>query len=220
MLGHRRGDPDRVAVRGQPRQRRHQPARPALDLAARVERHGPAVGHQHQRASLCRCAAHDCGELAEDPQIVAQVARRQEVRAHVLLAAPARAPCRAPGRARISSARSAHCSTLETRYPVTPSSICSGMPPTSPPMNGSRLPDRLGDGQAEALARGLLHDHVGVGLERVDLDRADVVEVVEDVDVRVAVGVGDRRVEEVPALGVVGGHRADQRELHVWHRLP
>ena len=44
---------------------------------------------------------------------------------------------------------------------------------------------------------------------------ADVVEVVEDVDVRVAVGVRDGRVEVVPALGVVGGHRADQRELHV-----
>ena len=59
--------------------------------------------------------------------------------------------------------------------------------------------------------------HVGVRLERVDLDRADVVEVVEDVDVRVAVGVRDRRVEEVPALGVVAGHRADQRELHLGH---
>ncbi len=83
----------------------------------------------------------------------------------------------------------------------------------------ARLPDRLGDRQPEALAGGLLDQHVGVRLERVDLDRADVVEVVEDVYVRVAVGVGDRRVEEVPALGVVAGHRADQRELHLGHRL-
>ena len=34
-----------------------------------------------------------------------------------------------------------------------------------------------------------------MGLEGVDLDRADVVEVVEDVDVAVAVGVGDGGVE-------------------------
>ena len=56
-----------------------------------------------------------------------------------------------------------------------------------------------------------------MGLEGVDLDRADVVEVVEDVHVRVAVGVGDRGVEEVPALGVIGGHRPDQGELHLGH---
>jgi hypothetical protein len=60
------------------------------------------------------------------------------------------------------------------------------MPPTSPPMNA--LPFQIASltGQAEALARRLLDDDVGVRLEGVDLDRADVVEVVEDVDVRVA----------------------------------
>ncbi len=78
-----------------------------------------------------------------------------------------------------------------------------------------RLPQRLGDGQAEALAGGLLDHHVGLRLERVDLDRAHVVQVVEDVDVGVAVGVGHRLVEELPALGVVGGHRTDQRQLHL-----
>src|SRR3954453_14341059 len=45
------------------------------------------------------------------------------------------------------------------------------------------LPQRLADGQAEALLRGLLDHDVGERLERVDLDRPDVVEVVEDVDV-------------------------------------
>ncbi len=77
------------------------------------------------------------------------------------------------------------------------------------------LPQRLGDGQAEALARRLLDHDLGERLEGVDLDRADVVEVVEDVDVRVAVRVRERRVVEVPALGVVGRHRADERELHL-----
>ena len=33
------------------------------------------------------------------------------------------------------------------------------------------------------------------------------------------VGVGHRLVEELPALGVVGGHRADQRELDLGHLL-
>ena len=55
VLVHRRGDPDRVAVGGQPGQRRHQAARAALHLAARLERDRPPVAHQHQRSSLCRC---------------------------------------------------------------------------------------------------------------------------------------------------------------------
>src|SRR3954466_4464147 len=53
---------------------------------------------------------------------------------------------------------------------------------------GPPLPQRLRHRQAEALARGLLDHDVGERLERVDLDRTDVVEVVEDVDVGVAVG--------------------------------
>ena len=82
-------------------------------------------------------------------------------------------------------------------------------------MNGRPFHSASRHGEPEALARGLLDHDVGQRLERVDLDRADVVEVVEDVDVRVAVGVRERRVVEVPALGVVGGHRADERELDV-----
>ena len=61
----------------------------------------------------------------------------------------------------------------------------------------------------------LLDHGVRVHLEGVDLDRADVVQVREDVDVGVAVGVGDGAVVVVPALGVVVRHRADERELHV-----
>ena len=36
----------------------------------------------------------------------------------------------------MSSVRAAQASTLSTRYPLTPFSIWSGMPPTLPPMNG------------------------------------------------------------------------------------
>ena len=98
---------------------------------------------------------------------------------------------------------------------MTPSSICSGMPPTSPADDRPRLPDRLRDGQPEALARRFLDHHVGVRLERVDLDRADVVEVAEDVDVGVVVGMRERGVEEVPPFRIVARHRPDERELDV-----
>src|ERR1700709_813167 len=65
------------------------------------------------------------------------------------------------------------------------------------------LPQRLGHGQAEALADRLLQADVGLRLEGVDLDRADVVEVVEDLDVGVALGVLEGVLEELPALRVI-----------------
>ncbi len=65
VLVHRRGDPDCFAVRGQPRERRDQAARAALDLAAGVEGDRPPVGHQHQRSPLCRRLAHDIHALAK-----------------------------------------------------------------------------------------------------------------------------------------------------------
>ena len=51
-------------------------------------------------------------------------------------------------------------------------------------------------------------------LERVHLDRADVVEIREDEDVRIAVRVRHGLVVELPALRIVVRHRADERELH------
>ena len=75
------------------------------------------------------------------------------------------------------------------------------------------LPERLGDGEPEALADGLLQDARRVHLERVHLDGADVVQVGEDEDVRVAVGRVDCAVVVIPALWVVVGHRADEGEL-------
>ena len=58
-----------------------------------------------------------------------------------------------------------------------------------------------------------------VHLERVHLDTADVVQVREDVDVRIALGVADGLVVVVPALGVVVRHRANERELHLGEAL-
>src|SRR5688572_28116638 len=66
------------------------------------------------------------------------------------------------------------------------------------------LPQRLRDGKAEALASGLLNAHARLGLKAFHLDRTDVVEVREDLDVRITVRVRHRSVEEVPALGIFG----------------
>ena len=63
VLVHRGGNPDRVAVRGQPGQRRHEAARAPLDLSVRAEVDRPTVAHQHQRSALCRCASHDGSSL-------------------------------------------------------------------------------------------------------------------------------------------------------------
>jgi hypothetical protein len=58
-----------------------------------------------------------------------------------------------------------------------------------------------------------------VHLERIHLDRADVVEVREDVDVWIAGCVFHGRVVVLPSLRVVVRHRADQRELHLGNLL-
>src|SRR5690349_12710627 len=60
----------------------------------------------------------------------------------------------------------------------------------------TRLPERLRDGEAEALAGGLLNHDVRLRLEGVHLDRADVVQVVEDLDVGIALRVLESGVEE------------------------
>ena len=123
------------------------------------------------------------------------------------------------GSLRISMQRCAHSSGDETRKPVSPSLDLERDPTDVAGDRRPSLPQRLGDGEAEALADRLLDHDVGLRLERVDLDRADVVEVVEDLDVGVAVGVAVGLVEELPALGVVGRHRADERELDLGHLL-
>ena len=48
LLGHRAGDPDRVAVGGQPGQRGHEPARAALDRTVLLVRHWSAVRDQDE----------------------------------------------------------------------------------------------------------------------------------------------------------------------------
>src|SRR5450759_2492811 len=88
------------------------------------------------------------------------------------------------GSARTWRHRSAHWAADLTRYPVTPSSICSGIPPTSPPMVGRAFhsPDVVEVGQDE---------HVGVGTH-----------------------VLDHLLEILPALRIVARHRSDESELH------
>jgi hypothetical protein len=55
LVGHRGGDPDRVAVGGQTGQRRYEPAGAALDRAVLLVGHRPPIGDQDQR----RLLAHD-----------------------------------------------------------------------------------------------------------------------------------------------------------------
>jgi hypothetical protein len=81
------------------------------------------------------------------------------------------------------------------------------------------FPERLGDDQPEAFANRLLDHDLGETLERVDLDVADAGEIGEDVDVCVVAGRGLDLVVDVPAAGIVEGHRADECELQIGHLL-
>ena len=154
------------------------------------------------------------GHRAEDPQVVAQVARREEVLAHVLLAARARAPCRAPGR---RAARAHRCGALlrrlSTRKPVSPSSICSGIPPTLPPMNGRPF-------QIASVTVRPKPSRVDFWMTTSACDWKALTSIAPTLLKLLRMWMSwspsacdDRRVEEVPALGVVGRHRADEREL-------
>jgi hypothetical protein len=75
------------------------------------------------------------------------------------------------------------------------------------------LPERLGHGKPEALAGRLLKHDVRLRLEGIDLDRPDVVEIVEDLDVGVVCCVLVRLLEVVPAFGVVRREGADEGKL-------
>src|SRR3954447_20679327 len=124
----------------------------------------------------------------EDAEPVAQQPRGEEVLAHVLLAGTAEllAEVRV-----LEDAERAVGAVLGVRHEVAGLAVlhlerdAAHVAADERP----RLPERLGDGQAEALARGLLNQHLGLRLERVHLDRPDVVQVVEDLDIRVAARV-------------------------------
>ena len=120
------------------------------------------------------------------------------------------------GSARISRHAAAHSSTGSTAgQPVVLD--LGGIPPTRP-TSRRPMPSTFRHRGAKPRDRLLQHGR-RVHLEGIDLDGADVVEVREDEDVRVACGVLDGLVVEVPALGVVVCHRADQAELQPRVRL-
>src|SRR5262249_2340259 len=130
------------------------------------------------RASRCPSQL----ELPEQLEPVAQEPRRQEHLARVLLAGPPQAfrqlgvaqNAEGPLRGLLGRGdQESRLSVLDLKRDAA----------NVPGDHGAHLPHRLGDGQAEPLAQRLLHDHIGLGLEGVHLDRAHVVEVVEDLDV-------------------------------------
>src|SRR5262245_5578875 len=111
------------------------------------------------------------GEPVEEGEPVAEQARRQEVRPHVLLAAQ-RAGTRGLGVAESLEARSR---TLlrrvhqPSRLAVADLDDDAAHPPGD---GGPRLPERLADREPEPLANRLLEHDARVHLECVDLDRA------------------------------------------------
>ena len=138
-------------------------------------------------------------QRVEQRQPVAQQARAEEMLAGVLLAAAAEALAQLGIGEHLGAAQRALLAGVDQE----PGLAVLDLERNAADVAGDRrasLPECLGDGQAEALADRLLQDDVGLRLEGVDLDRSDVVEVVEDLDVRVRVRVLEGPLEELPAL--------------------
>src|SRR5690349_14460422 len=114
-------------------------------------------------------------EVGEDPHPVEQQARAQEALARALLARPAQP---APERRVAEDLDAALGGLVGGGHQVAVLAVddlqrnAADVPADRRPP----LPERLGDGQAEALADRLLQHDVGLRLERVHLDRADVVQ--------------------------------------------
>ena len=138
----------------------------ALDLAVRAEGDRPAVGDEDERAPV----AHQAGSAAaaaaaagappferrgDDLQVVAQVARHEEVLAHVLLAA---APERLAERGVLEDVERALGALLDVVDEVAGDAVLHLQRDAADVAADERpaLPDRLADRQAEALARRLL----------------------------------------------------------------
>src|SRR5215218_3613872 len=109
----------------------------------------------------------------EDLQVVAEIPGGQEVLADMLLAAASKS---LPERGVVQNVQRALGAVLHRRDEVTRLAVLDLERDAADVAADERapLPERLGHGQAEALARGLLDHDVRKGLERVHLDRADV----------------------------------------------
>src|SRR5258708_680971 len=127
-------------------------------------------------------------EVGEDLEPVAQQTRREELLARVFLAGAAEALAELG----VGEDLEAALRTLGRGVDQVAADAILDLQGDSADVAGDRrapLPERLGHRQPKALADRLLQADVGLRLEGVDLDRADVVEVVEDLDVGVALGV-------------------------------
>ena len=113
--------------------------------------------------------------------------------------------------------RAAHWSTVSTRKPSKPSRIWSVIPPARPPTTGRPFHSASLTVSPKPFADRLLDHDAGDALERVDLHRADLVQVRQQVDVAVAGPGGLGVLPDLEALGVVGGHRPGEHELCVGH---
>src|SRR5436190_6308347 len=141
-------------------------------------------------------------ELLEQPKPVAKEARGQEQLAGALLGRPPEAPAEP----RVAQDLDTPLRSLLDRVDEVAGLALGDLkrdPADVAGDDGPHLPHRLGHSQPESLPKRLLDHHVGLRLKGVDLDRADVVQVVEDLDVRIAVRVAEGAVEELPPLGIV-----------------
>src|SRR5919109_2345409 len=186
----------------------------------------PTPGEFDGRSGCAGGNRHELGlagvvprQAVEERQPVPQEARREEVLADVLLAAPAAPPRLLRRLEDLTAGRRALLDRVDEPPGLTVLDLRRD-PADTAGDGRPRLPESLRHGQAEPLANRLLQHCRRVDLERVDLDGADVVEVREDEDVGVACGVLDGLVVVLPAFGVVVRHRADERELDARMHVP
>src|SRR4029079_13011121 len=79
--------------------------------------------------------------------------------------------------------------------------------------NRTALPEPFAHCQSEPFAQRLLDNDVGGALKRVDLHGTDLLDVRQEVDVRIAAPWWVGQLPVVEAFGIVGCHRSRQYEL-------
>ena len=134
--------------------------------------------------------------------------RRQELLAHVVRGP--RGPSSAAGRDRAEGRRCVLATVLDRRrrgHPLTPSSICSVMPPHRPPMTGRSFQSPSLTVSPKPFAQRLLQHDVGHALECVDLDVADLLDVREQMRRRGSPARG-ACVWPAPNSGTLRGRRS------------
>ena len=210
-VGHSRRDPHRVAVRCEPDQRGREPAGAALDRSVVLVGDRPAVGDEDER-----CAVVGIGSSTSP-----MISRGSRAGSAGSGSGADDAPCRA-GRACVRAPGPRGCRARSPRILDGGDEIAA-----TPVLDLERDPADVAADERPALPSA--SETVSPKPSRVDFwittsasDWKALTSIAPTLEKLlrmwmsgVAVRVRQRRVVEVPALGVVGRHRADERELHV-----